>query len=117
MTDDDHAGLKEIVQRMADAANAGHEMELVEADIAFHQRVCELSGNSQTLRAFMNIRAEVQMSITLVEHRFESLEAAAVDHWPIVEAIATRDVKKAVKALEEHIQDSWQRISAAYPDN
>lgn len=117
MTDDDHAGLKEIVQRMADAANAGHEMELVEADIAFHQRVCELSGNSQTLRAFMNIRAEVQMSITLVEHRFESLEAAAVDHWPIVEAIATRDIKKAVKALEEHIQDSWQRISAAYPDN
>ena len=117
MTDDDHADLRSIVQSMADAASAGHEMDLVEADIAFHQRVCELSGNSQTLRAFMNIRAEVQMSITLVEHRFESLEAAAVDHWPIVEAIATRDIKKAVRALEEHIQDSWQRISAAYPDN
>jgi DNA-binding GntR family transcriptional regulator len=117
MTEDDHASLRDIVQHMTDAANAGQEMALVEADIAFHQRVCELSGNSQTLRAFMNIRTEVQMSITLVEHRFESLEAAAVDHWPIVEAIGTRNEKKAVKALEEHIQDSWRRISAAYPDN
>lgn len=117
MTDEDHAELQSIVQRMQDAANSENEMELVEADIGFHQRICEMSGNSQTLRAFMNIRAEVQMSITLVEHRFETLEDAAVDHWPIVEAIATRDVEKAVEALEYHIKDSWTRISAAYPDN
>lgn len=117
MTDEDQAGLQGIVQRMKDCAAARDEMGLVEADIGFHQRICELSGNSQTLRAFMNIRAEVQMSITLVEHRFETLEDAAVDHIPIVEAIATRNMDKAVEALEYHIKDSWARISAAYPEN
>ncbi|RKP58663.1 GntR family transcriptional regulator [Pararobbsia silviterrae] len=116
MTPEDHAELRGIVQKMVDAAKAGNEMALVEADNAFHLRIVELSGNSQTLRGFLNIRAEVQMSITLVKNRFESLEAAAVDHWPIIDAIDTRDEATAVKALEEHIQEAWRRISAAYPE-
>ena len=117
MEEKDHAGLVAIAERMATAAKEGKEMELVQADIAFHQRICELSGNSQILRAFMNIHAEVQMSITLVEHRFETLDEAAADHWPIVEAIATKNADIAAAALDAHIKDSWMRISAAYPDN
>ncbi len=117
MSNEDIAGLRAIVDNMLAAANANKEMELVQEDIRFHQRICELSGNTQTLRAFKNIHAEVQISITLVEHRFESLEAAAVDHYPVVDAIATRDPEVAAKALRDHIRDSWRRIAAAYSDH
>lgn len=106
--------LASIVEQMEAAAKAGKEMELVEKDISFHQRICELSGNTQTIRAFSNIYAEIQISITLVEHRYETLEEAASDHWPIVEAFRSRDEERIVKAVKEHIQDSWLRIKAAY---
>jgi len=112
MSDQDIAELRAIVDTMLTVAQARKEMELIQQDIRFHQRICELSGNTQTLRAFNNIHAEVQISITLVEHRFESLEAAAVDHYPVVNAIATRDTETAAKALRDHIRDSWGRIAA-----
>lgn len=117
MGPDDVAGLRRIVDDMTVAAKAGKEMELVQKDISFHQRICELSGNTQTLRAFMNLHAEVQISITLVEHRFESLEAAAVDHYPIIDAIASGDPERAAAALRDHIHDSWRKIAAAYSDH
>lgn len=117
MTPADVDGLRKMADGMVQAANAGKEMELVQKDIGFHQRICELSGNSQTLRAFNNLHAEVQIFITLVEHRFESLEAAAVDHYPVVDAIASGDSDWAAKALRDHIQDSWRRIAAAYCDH
>lgn len=117
MSPDDVAGLRRIVDDMTVAAKAGKEMELVQKDISFHQRICELSGNTQTLRAFMNLHAEVQISITLVEHRFESLEAAAVDHYPIIDAIASGDPERAAAALRDHIHDSWRKIAAAYSDH
>lgn len=114
LTDEDIDGLAAIVDQMEAAAKTGREMELVERDIAFHQRICELSRNTQTIRAFSNIYAEIQISISLVEHRFASLEDAAVDHWPIVEAFRTKDEQKVIEALKFHIGDSWKRIKEAY---
>lgn len=114
LTDEDIEGLAEIVGQMEAAAKTGREMELVERDIAFHQRICELSRNTQTIRAFSNIYAEIQISISLVEHRFESLEDAAVDHWPIVEAFRTKDEQTIIEALRFHIGDSWKKIKEAY---
>jgi len=114
LTDEDIDGLAQIVSNMEVAAKTGREMELVERDIAFHQRICELSRNTQTIRAFSNIYAEIQISISLVEHRFATLEDAAVDHWPIIEAFRSKDEQKIIEALRFHIGDSWKRIKEAY---
>ncbi|WP_459733798.1 GntR family transcriptional regulator [Pseudomonas sp. MHK4] len=114
LTDEDIESLAVIAGQMEAAAKAGREMDLVERDIAFHQRICELSRNTQTIRAFSNIYAEIQISISLVEHRFESLEDAAIDHWPIVEAFRSKDEQKIIEALRFHIGDSWKRIKEAY---
>ncbi|MNL00663.1 putative HTH-type transcriptional regulator YdfH [compost metagenome] len=114
LTDEDIEGLAAIVGQMESAAKTGREMDLVERDIAFHQRICELSRNTQTIRAFSNIYAEIQISISLVEHRFASLEDAAADHWPIVEAFRTKDEQVIIESLRFHIGDSWKRIKEAY---
>lgn len=114
MSDADLAGLAGIVDAMVAAAEAGNERVLVESDIAFHNRICELSGSRHIARAFGDIYAEVRMLITLVEHRFDSLHAAAIDHWPVVEAMKTRDPDKSVTAMVIHIEDAWQRIVKAY---
>ena len=114
MDDADLDRIAGFVDAMVAAADADNEVSLVENDLAFHLEICKLSRNRQTLHAFMNIQAEVQMLITMAEQRFETLHAAAIDHWPVVEALRTRDVTKAVSAIREHIQDSWRRLAEEY---
>lgn len=114
MSDEDLSRLSSFVDAMVAAADAHNEVELVQNDLAFHLEICRLSDNRQTVHALMNIHAELQMLVTMAEQRFESLHAAAIDHWPVVEALKTRDVKKAVKAIREHIKDSWRRLAEEY---
>lgn len=103
-----------FVDAMVAAANANDEVALVENDLAFHLEICKLSRNRQTLHAFMNIQAEVQMLITMAERRFESQMAAAIDHWPVVEALRKRNAKEAMDAITHHIQDSWRLLLEEY---
>lgn len=114
MSEDDLDRIAGFVDAMVAAADAGNEVALVENDLAFHLEICKLSANRQTLRAFVEIQAEVQMLITMAEQRFESLHAAAVDHWPVVEALRTRDIGKAVDAIHFHINDSWRRLAEEF---
>ncbi|WP_334175028.1 GntR family transcriptional regulator [Pseudoxanthobacter sp.] len=114
MSDIDLAEIAAYVGAMEQAARDNDEQALVEGDLAFHLRICKLSDNHQTLHAFLNIQAELQLLITMAEQRFESLEAAAADHWPVVEALATRELARATAALREHILDSWRRLAEAY---
>jgi len=114
MTDADIDRIARFVDAMVAAANANDEIALVENDLAFHLEICRLSKNRQTLHAFTNIQAEVQMLITMAERQFESQMAAAVDHWPVVEALRTRNPQKAMDAIRDHIRDSWRHLLEAY---
>lgn len=110
MTDADIDRIARFVDTMVKAAGEGDEIGLIENDLAFHLEICRLSSNRQTLHAFSNIQAEVQMLITMAERRFESLQEAATDHWPVVEAMRTRNAEKAMDAIGAHIRDSWRRL-------
>jgi len=114
MTQADHEGLAAIVEAMEVAAHTGNEIGLVENDRLFHRRLCELSGNSQTLRALLSMQAEMRLLIALIERHFESLHAAATDHWPIVAAMRTGDTAAAVAAIRAHIEDSWKHTASSY---
>ena len=114
MTGADIDRIASFVDAMETAAHARNEIALVENDLAFHLEICRLSNNRQTMHAFKNIQAEVQMLIMLAERQFESLMAAAIDHWPIVEALRTRDIDKATDAIAHHIRDSWRHLAESY---
>lgn len=114
MTDADINRIAGFVDAMVAAAKTNDEIALVENDLAFHLEICKLSKNRQTLHAFTNIQAEVQMLITIAERQFESQMAAAVDHWPVVEALRSRNPEKAMDAIRDHIRDSWRHLLEAY---
>lgn len=114
MTEDDLKEITGFVHLMEKAANDGHEPSFVENDLAFHACISKLSNNRQTLHAFMNIQAELQVLITMAERRFETLQDAAADHWPVVEALASGEMSRASAAMTEHINDSWRRLAEAY---
>ncbi len=107
--------LATCVRDMEAAAAAGDEAQMTTLDVRFHHRICELSRNGHTLHAFQSIMGEVQMLIAFADAGFESLHAAAIDHWPVVEALRGRDPDRAADALAEHIRDAWSRIALEYP--
>lgn len=100
-----------MVEAMEAAAEGGDEARLTELDLAFHLRICELSANRRVLGAFANIQSEVQMLIALADQRFDSLHAAAADHWPIVDAFSVGDHARSQAALRAHIEDAWSRFA------
>lgn len=104
-------GFARMVEAMEAAAQDGDEAKLTELDLAFHLRICELSGNRRALAAYATIQSEVQMLIALADHRFESLHAAAADHWPIVDAFSLGDQACCEAALRAHIEDAWSRFA------
>lgn len=103
-----------LVERMIGAARELRLSELRQADMALHRRICELSGNRQTLRAHEGIDTEVQMLIAFVDLDQETPMAAALSHVPIVEAIASGDVERTVVEMERHMRQTWSRVLEIY---
>lgn len=114
MTGRDVDGFVGLVDRMIEAARIGRLSDLRQADMALHRRICELSGNRQTVRAHEGIDTEVQMLVAFVDLDQETPMAAARSHEPIVEAIAAGDVERAVAAIERHSRQTWARVLEAY---
>jgi DNA-binding GntR family transcriptional regulator len=116
MTQNDHKGLRNIVERMIAAAQAGRLTDLRQEDINLHRRICELSRNRQTLHAHEGIDTEVQMLIASVDLAHETPMESALAHMPIVEAMATGDVAGSIDAMEHHLKITWARVLKVYDD-
>lgn len=117
LTDGELSLISGHVHAMEIAAQENNEPVLVGNDLAFHERLCNLSNNRQTIHAFLNIKIELQMLIGMAGRRFDTLHAAAADHWPVVEALASRRIDLVANAISEHIHDSWRRLSEAYENS
>ncbi|BAQ50026.1 transcriptional regulator, GntR family (plasmid) [Methylobacterium aquaticum] len=110
----DHDDLARLVERMVAAARAGRLAELHQVDMALHRRICELSGNRQTLRAHEGIDTEVQMLIAYVDLEREPPLYSALAHLPIVEALAFGDVERSVAAMQHHLETTWAFVHRMY---
>ncbi len=116
MTKADLDDIGQILKRMITGAGAGDVTEVRQNDLAFHRRICELSGNRQTLQAHEAIDTETQMLIACVALEHESLMQTALIHVPIVDALQTRDIARSVAAMERHIQATWAEVLRVYED-
>jgi DNA-binding GntR family transcriptional regulator len=112
----DHQRLSRLVERMFAAARDGELTQLLQADIALHRTICEISDNSQTILAYQAIDTEVQMLIASVDLDHETPLQSAQSHVPIVEALATGDVEASIAAMTLHLETTWARILKIYED-
>lgn len=110
MTKVDHADLADIIDRMTAAARQLRVADLHQHDVHFHRHICELSGNTQVVRAHESIDTEVRMLIASVDLVQETPTQAALAHLPIVQAMADGDAVRAVAALEQHLTTTWRHV-------
>jgi DNA-binding GntR family transcriptional regulator len=82
----------------------------VDADMAFHLLLCELSGNSMLVNAWRQLAGRIRVTIMARGEDQATLMSGSY-HAPIVDTIEAGNVAKAVKVLQEHMERAAERLA------
>jgi len=106
--------LREILRRLRRATDENDRSSFTRLDLAFHEKLCLLSGNSKLYRVFVGYAAVLGMLFRLEVDRIytsqNSLESLWEDHRILFEAIESLDVKLAEEACDEHLNRARERL-------
>ncbi len=102
------AALDEAVERLDRAE--GDLPAQVEADLAFHVRLCELAGNGTLLRLWRSLEGPIRVTIMHAGPGRALHNMAAARHRPIVTAIAAGDGAAARNVIARHMADAADRL-------
>jgi DNA-binding GntR family transcriptional regulator len=106
------AKLAELADAIDEAVRAGDHAAIARADLAFHEGLCELSGNARLTEVFMRYIPMLRALLRLDERVYESLDEIALQHHPMVEAIASGDEDKAAAIFGQHCEQAGELIAA-----
>jgi GntR family transcriptional regulator, galactonate operon transcriptional repressor len=106
-------GLEEAVARMA-AAAADPELYL-EADMAFHDAIMQLSGNHIAREILSSIEGPLRESREITNRIPEGLATAHDFHVRISEQISSGNADGASALMREHLNWHWERYRVAVP--
>ena len=103
------ASLRTAVERLSDEDEPAARME---ADLAFHLLLCQLSGNSMLVEAWQRLEGRMRVAI-LNGAAWQAPMMARDRHVPIVEAIERGDVEAAVRVVDEHMAGAAEHFAQA----
>ena len=101
--------LRAAVERLSDEDEPAARME---ADLAFHLKLCQLSGNSMLVEAWQRLEGRMRVAI-LNGAAWQAPMMARDRHVPIVEAIERGDVEAAVRVVDEHMAGAAEHFAQA----
>ena len=101
--------LRAAVERLSDEDEPAVRME---ADLAFHLLLCQLSGNSMLVEAWQRLEGRMRVAI-LNGAAWQAPMMARARHVPIVEAIERGDVEAAVRVVDEHMTGAAEHFAEA----
>jgi DNA-binding GntR family transcriptional regulator len=101
--------LRAAVERLSDEDEPAVRME---ADLAFHLLLCQLSGNSMLVEAWQRLEGRMRVAI-LNGAAWQAPMMARDRHVPIVEAIERGDVEAAVRVVDEHMAGAAEHFAEA----
>lgn len=110
ITDAELAGLDELADQMSEHARKGAVADFFTANVAFHERLCELSGNKKLLEVYRRLAGEVGRFQARTLALRGSLDGSVTEHRAILAAIRLRDVEKAAELTAAHIRVPAQRL-------
>jgi DNA-binding GntR family transcriptional regulator len=85
----------------------------VEADLGFHLKLCELSGNSMLVSAWRNLEGRIRVAIMNGGPQRAPTMMSRDRHSPIIDAIESGDVAAAVRVVEEHMAAASRHFETA----
>lgn len=108
--------LHELAADIDTAVKAGDGAAVARADLAFHEGLCELSGNRRLSEVFMRYIPMLRALLRLDERVYRSMDEIALQHRPLVEAIASGSEDVAAAVFRRHSEQAGELI-AGYIDS
>lgn len=106
--------LREIIQRMRDA---GDDFDTyVQADIAFHLKLAEASGNSVLASVLTNVQSLLRAWASRVIRTAGETKTSLAMHEPILDAVELADGDAARAAMTAHMDRATARLRASMPE-
>lgn len=116
ITSDDQKTLQDILDRMVDEARKGSLRETARLNTEFHETILIISGN----RMLHNLWKSMQFGYwTLLTTTMSGrdLEALALRHEAVLEALMSKDPEKARKAMQFHLEEFGHLIEGPLQEN
>lgn len=87
-------------------------LDRLHSDLAFHERICELSGNATLLDTWKGLEDRMRV-VMFSPGQGDPVDIMDSDHHsPLIEAIASEDHSAARSAFFSHMDDAARRWSA-----
>ena len=102
--------LESIMDRMENALESNSEEDILNADLSFHQSICEFSENGRLLNAWMPLASQIRVCLKMEYPMFQTAKEFIATHIPLLEVIVAGNQKKAVQLVQDHIYGSLNRI-------
>jgi DNA-binding GntR family transcriptional regulator len=121
-TEDDLAGLRDIVEHMraASASGADETETLARLDIDFHDAVYRAAHHERLYAAWSTIRSQVALALLRRRVANKDYPGLVVDeHAALAALIIDRNADEAEIQINAHIEGAYSRLLAAYdsPDH
>lgn len=104
VTEDDGRVLQEIINQMVAVAREDNPSEMARLDNEFHEAIIFLSGNKLLHQLWSNLQFGY-WTIATTRISGMDLEYLASRHNDLLEALLSKDPKRAAEAMQSHIED------------
>jgi DNA-binding GntR family transcriptional regulator len=115
----DLRAMRRLLGRLLEAAENGDVAVVSQADLAFHEGVCHLSGNRRLHEVYMRNVPVLKNLMKLDEYIYRSLDDMAVEHEPLIAALESGDPAMAAARFESHVERARDQLATyidALPD-
>ena len=110
------AELRDAVNAIAAAAASGDLAATRRADLAFHDRLCALSGNPRLHDVFLRHVPVLHALLVYDALGYASPGDVAEQHRPILEAIVAGDPDRASRLAIEHCDEACQKVAPYFDE-
>jgi len=113
-TRSDRAAMLGRLQTALDALGTvdGSIGDMVEADLAFHRLLCELTGNATLVRAWETLTGPIRVAILFRGPATALANMSAARHQLLLDAIAGGDPDSARSAVDGHMREAARTLLA-----
>lgn len=107
MSSDGDIGLTplfDLYHQMLEAAGRGDHQAHIEFDLAFHRKICELSGNRRLVEVWMLMSGQFRLTLAVQSKAIpHALMEIAESHEALLNALVSKDME----ALERHFDHNY----------
>jgi DNA-binding GntR family transcriptional regulator len=104
--------LEALVDEMRQAADEKDVPQLVESDLAFHERIVSLASHGRLLETWLRMSTQLRLFFAIKDQLYDNLRDMVDTHHPILTAVRAGDVELAQQTISEHIVSAGELVLA-----